>query len=89
MFCPKCGHTLSADAQNCANCGQAVGDSRFDGVPYTGEKPDIVLINHGANDRAACAEEYIQRYGCLLYTSFTKQAKSLRIYTRRKRSPRK
>lgn len=33
---------------------------------YTGEKPDIVLINHGANDRAAKAEEYIRRYGELI-----------------------
>ncbi len=41
MFCPKCGHTLSADAQNCANCGQAVGDSRFDGVPYTSAQARI------------------------------------------------
>lgn len=34
----------------------------FDSVPYTGEKPDIVMINHGANDRAAGAEEYLMRY---------------------------
>lgn len=33
-----------------------------DGVEYTGEKPDIVLINHGANDRGASAEEYLMRY---------------------------
>lgn len=38
----------------------------YDGVPYTGETPDIVLINHGANDRAAKAEEYIRRYGELI-----------------------
>lgn len=34
----------------------------FDGVRYTGEKPDIILINHGANDRGTTAEEYISRY---------------------------
>ena len=34
----------------------------FERVPYTGEKPDIVMINHGANDRNMTAEEYIQRY---------------------------
>ena len=34
----------------------------FDGVPYTGEKPDIVVINHGANDYAAPAAEYLMRY---------------------------
>ncbi len=38
----------------------------YDGVPYTGEKPDIVMINHGANDRAASAEEYIARYAELI-----------------------
>ena len=34
----------------------------FDGVEYTGEKPDIVVINHGANDRGAPAGEYLMRY---------------------------
>ena len=34
----------------------------YDHVPYTGEKPDLVVINHGANDRNNGAEEYIQRY---------------------------
>ena len=34
----------------------------FERVPYEGEKPDIVMINHGANDRNNGAEEYIQRY---------------------------
>ena len=38
----------------------------FDGMEYTGERPDVVVINHGANDRAASAEEYLQRYGELI-----------------------
>lgn len=38
----------------------------YDGVPYTGEKPDIIVINHGANDRGTNAEEYIARYGELI-----------------------
>lgn len=38
----------------------------YDGVPYTGEKPDVILINHGANDRGTTAEEYIMRYGELI-----------------------
>ena len=38
----------------------------FDGVEYTGEAPDVVLINHGANDRAASAEEYLSRYAELI-----------------------
>ena len=35
----------------------------YDGVAYAGEKPDVVVINHGANDRGATAQEYIMRYG--------------------------
>lgn len=38
----------------------------FDGVPYTGKKPDYVVINHGANDRGTPAEQYIARYEELL-----------------------
>lgn len=34
----------------------------FDGVRYTGEKPDVIVINHGANDRGVKAEEYLARY---------------------------
>lgn len=36
MFCSNCGKTLKPDATNCPNCGAVVGDSRFDGLPYTG-----------------------------------------------------
>jgi len=42
----------------------------YEGTEYTGEKPDIVLINHGANDRAASAEEYIARYEELINMIF-------------------
>ena len=38
----------------------------FDGSPVTRETPDIVLINHGANDRGHSAEEYVTKYGELL-----------------------
>lgn len=34
----------------------------FDGAPYTGEKPDVIVINHGTNDRNTTAQEYISRY---------------------------
>lgn len=34
----------------------------YNGVPYTGEIPDIIVINHGTNDYAADASEYIMRY---------------------------
>lgn len=38
----------------------------FDGCPYTGEHPDIIVINHGANDRGAAPETYISRYSELV-----------------------
>ena len=38
----------------------------YDGVPYTGEEPDYVVINHGANDRGAGAEKYLAGYEELL-----------------------
>lgn len=38
----------------------------FNGVPYTGEKPDVIMINHGTNDRGATAEEFLMRYRELL-----------------------
>ncbi len=36
MFCSNCGKTLKPDATSCPNCGAVVGESRFDGHPYTG-----------------------------------------------------
>ena len=36
MFCSNCGKSLKPDAANCPHCGAVVGDSRFDGHPYTG-----------------------------------------------------
>ncbi len=42
MFCSKCGKTLTAAAEHCPSCGQMVGDSRFDGVPYTSAQVRIV-----------------------------------------------
>ena len=38
----------------------------FDGSPITRPTPDIVVINHGANDRRATAEVYTEKYGQLL-----------------------
>ena len=37
----------------------------YDGVPYTGEKPDVILINHGANDRGN-RDRYPAEYRALL-----------------------
>ena len=36
MFCSNCGKTLKGDAATCPHCGNAIGDSRFDGHNYTG-----------------------------------------------------
>ncbi len=38
----------------------------FDGSPITRPEPDIIMINHGANDRRRPAEEYTEKYGKLL-----------------------
>ena len=34
----------------------------YDGVPYTGEKPDIIVCNHGTNDLRAESAEFLPRY---------------------------
>lgn len=41
MFCSKCGKTLPFDAVNCPACGLAVGESRFEGSPYTSAQTHI------------------------------------------------
>lgn len=41
MFCPKCGKTLPFDAAQCPSCGLTVGESRFEGSPYTAAQTHI------------------------------------------------
>ena len=41
MFCSNCGKTLKPDAVTCPHCGELVGESRFDGHPYTGAQKRI------------------------------------------------
>ena len=41
MFCPKCGKTLPFDAVQCSFCGMPVGESRFEGSPYTSAQAHI------------------------------------------------
>ena len=41
MFCPKCGKTLPFDAVECPSCGLPVGESRFEGSPYTSAQAHI------------------------------------------------
>ncbi len=40
----------------------------FENTPYEGPVPDIICINHGANDQWNSAEEYIRRYEEMLDT---------------------
>lgn len=42
MFCSKCGKTLPFDALECPSCGLTVGDSRFEGSPYTSAQAHIL-----------------------------------------------
>ena len=36
MFCSNCGKTLKGDVTACPHCKATVGESRFEGQPYTG-----------------------------------------------------
>ena len=36
MFCSNCGKTLKGDLSVCPHCKNPVGESRFEGLPYTG-----------------------------------------------------
>ena len=47
MFCNKCGKTLNPEAKTCPNCGQPVGDSRFEGSGYTSSQVRFVPESAG------------------------------------------
>ena len=38
----------------------------FEGSPISRTEPNIIVVNHGANDRPKSAEEYVEKYGELL-----------------------
>ncbi|MGI6238321.1 MAG: peptidoglycan-binding domain-containing protein [Christensenellales bacterium] len=42
MFCSSCGKTIRSDWSRCRHCNAPVGESRFDGVPYTSTQVRIV-----------------------------------------------
>jgi len=42
MFCSKCGKTLMPEDTKCPHCGTPVGESRFDGTPYTSAQAHIL-----------------------------------------------
>lgn len=50
----------------CVPPAEEIYDYVYFNVPYEGEKPDIIMINHGTNDYGAGAERYLERYAALL-----------------------
>ena len=42
MFCSKCGKTLMPEDTQCPHCGTPVGESRFEGTPYTSAQAHIL-----------------------------------------------
>ena len=42
MFCSRCGKTLMPEDQKCPHCGSPVGESRFEGTPYTSAQAHIL-----------------------------------------------
>ena len=42
MFCSKCGKTLPLDGDKCPACGLPIGESRFEGSPYTSAQAHIL-----------------------------------------------
>ncbi len=41
MFCSRCGKTLLPEDKQCPHCGNPVGESRFEGTPYTSAQAHI------------------------------------------------
>ncbi|MBR1821469.1 MAG: peptidoglycan-binding protein [Clostridia bacterium] len=42
MFCSRCGKTLMPEDTQCPHCGTPVGESRFEGTPYTSAQAHIL-----------------------------------------------
>ena len=42
MFCSRCGKTLMPEHTQCPHCGTPVGESRFEGTPYTSAQAHIL-----------------------------------------------
>ena len=42
MFCSRCGKTLMPEDKQCPHCGTPVGESRFEGTPYTSAQAHIM-----------------------------------------------
>ena len=61
MFCVYCGKTLSRSVNVCPCCGMPVGESHFDGSPYTAAQPQIhpgqELPRRNTNVRATYSDD--------------------------------
>ena len=57
MLCSRCGKSLMAEDQRCPHCGNPVGESRFEGTPYTSAqihiRPGMRISFAGAGGYAA------------------------------------
>ena len=65
MFCSRCGKTLMPEDTKCPHCGNPVGQSRFEGTPYTSAQEHI-LPNTPADQVAAA-------YTRTTYTTMTEE----------------
>ena len=67
MFCSRCGKTLMPEDAQCPHCGTPVGESRFEGTPYTSAQAHI-LPNTPAGQASAA-------YTRTTYTTMTDEEK--------------
>ena len=65
MFCSRCGKTLMPEDKQCPHCGTPVGESRFEGTPYTSAQPHILPDTPAGQASAA--------YTRTTYTTMTDQ----------------
>ncbi|MBR3274051.1 MAG: peptidoglycan-binding protein [Clostridia bacterium] len=65
MFCSRCGKTLMPEDKQCPHCGTPVGESRFEGTPYTSAQPHILPDTPAGQASAA--------YTRTTYTTMTEQ----------------
>ena len=67
MFCSRCGKTLMPEDQQCPHCGTRVGESRFEGTPYTSAQSHILPDTPAGQASAA--------YTRTTYTTMTDEEK--------------
>ena len=65
MFCSRCGKTLMPEDKQCPHCGTPVGESRFEGTPYTSAQAHILPDTP--------AEQVSAAYTRTTYTTMTEE----------------